>query len=248
MFERFTDRARRVVVLAQDEARELRHAEIRTEHILLGILDEGHGVANRMIEAAGIGAERLRTRLVEMADGPSGQADSAAQSGPGDAAETEAPPSPKSRSVGERIREARARHIPFTGEAKKVLELSLREALALGHNYIGTEHILLGLMAEGEGAAAQVLRELGGELNAMRASAREILQSHRARTAVSMPAPGGIGRAHYRWESEVLAALEAISGRLTAIERHLGIGRRDASGAGRQPEAGEPESQPPAGT
>jgi hypothetical protein len=157
------------------------------------------------------------------------------------------PASPKSRSVGERIREARARHIPFTREAKKVLELSLREALDLGHNYIGTEHILLGLMAEGEGVAAAVLRELGGDLEAMRSSASEILRSHRARTAVSRPAVGGMGRAHYRWDSEVLAALEAISGRVTAIERHLGLGRPDAAGAGNDPEADEPEPQPPAG-
>jgi ATP-dependent Clp protease ATP-binding subunit ClpC len=248
MFERFTDRARRVVVLAQDEARELRHAEIRTEHMLLGILDEGHGVANRMIETAGMSAEQLRARLLEVAGEPRGKAESAAESGTGPAAEAEAPPSPKSRSVGERIREARARHIPFTREAKKVLELSLREALDLGHNYIGTEHILLGLMAEGQGVAAQVLRELGGDLESMRSSAREVLRSHRARTAVSMPALGGIGRAHYRWESEVLAALEAISGRLTAIERHLGVGRPDASVAGHQPEPDEPGPQPPAGT
>jgi ATP-dependent Clp protease ATP-binding subunit ClpC len=246
MFERFTDRARKVVVLAQDEARQLSHAEIRTEHILLGILDEGHGMANRMIETAGIGAERLRARLLDVPGVQPGEAAPAAPAGPAAAAEPEVPASSKSRSVGERIREARARHIPFTGEAKKVLELSLREALDLGHNYIGTEHILLGLMAEGEGAAAQVLRELGADLDAMRASASELLRTHRVRTAASMPVVGGIGRARH-WEGEVLAALEGISGRLTAIERHLGIGRPEASGAA-QPGPDEPEAQPPAGT
>jgi ATP-dependent Clp protease ATP-binding subunit ClpC len=256
MFERFTDRARKVVVLAQDEARELGHAEIRTEHLLLGILDEGHGVANRMLESAGIGAERLRARLLEGPGVQPREAEPGAKSGAADIADAGASegsrrvvppvatqPSPKSRSVGERIREARARHIPFTREAKKVLELSLREALDLGHNYIGTEHIMLGLMAEGEGVAAQVLRELGADMQAMRASASEILRSH---PAGSRSVVTGIGRAHYRWEGEVLAALEAISDRLTAIERHLGIARPHAQDPGDQPD--KPEPQAPSGT
>src|SRR5579885_2668870 len=117
MFERFTDRARRVVVMAQEEARMLNHNYIGTEHILLGLIHEGEGVAQQVEEIIGQGQQA-----------PSG-------------------------------------HIPFTPRAKKVLELSLREALQLGHNYIGTEHILLGLIREGEGVAAQVLVKLGADLN-----------------------------------------------------------------------------------
>src|SRR6476660_7785304 len=124
MFERFTDRSRRVVVLAQEEARMLNHNYIGTEHLLLGLIHEGEGVAAKAIEALGISLAAVRSEVNEMV------------------------------GRGER---ASAGHIPFTPRAKKVLELSLREALQLGHNYIGTEHILLGLIREGEGVAAQVL-------------------------------------------------------------------------------------------
>ena len=130
MFERFTDRARRVVVLAQEEARLLNHNYIGTEHILLGLLDEGEGVAAKALESLGISLEAVRTQVVEVI-------------GQGQSAPTG--------------------HIPFTPRAKKVLELSLREALQLGHNYIGTEHILLGLIREGQGVAAQVLVKLGAD-------------------------------------------------------------------------------------
>ena len=116
MFERFTDRARRVVVLAQEEARLLNHNYIGTEHILLGLIHEGEGVAARGLESLGINLEAVRSQVVEII-GQGSQAPSG--------------------------------HIPFTPRAKKVLELSLREALQLGHNYIGTEHILLGLIREG---------------------------------------------------------------------------------------------------
>ena len=129
MFERFTDRARRVVVLSQEEARLLNHNYIGTEHILLGLIHEGEGVAARALESLDISLEAVRAQVEEII----GQGQSAA--------------------IGQ---------IPFTPRAKKVLELSLREALALGHNYIGTEHILLGLVREGEGVAAQVLVKLGG--------------------------------------------------------------------------------------
>jgi prophage maintenance system killer protein len=128
MFQRFTDRARRVVVLAQEEARLLRHNYVGTEHILLGLLHEDEGVAARALESLGINREAARQQ-VEQIIGPGQQA-------PGG-------------------------HIPFTPRAKKVLELSLREALALGHNYIGTEHILLAMLREGHGVAAQVLTGLG---------------------------------------------------------------------------------------
>ena len=142
MFERFTDRARRVVVLAQEEARTLNHNYIGTEHVLLGLIHEGEGVAAKALESLGISLEAVRQQ-VEQIIGQGQQ-----------------PPSG---------------HIPFTPRAKKVLELSLREALQLGHNYIGTEHILLGLIREAEGVAAQVLVKLGADLNRVREQVMQLL-------------------------------------------------------------------------
>jgi ATP-dependent Clp protease ATP-binding subunit ClpC len=135
MFERFTDKARRVVVLAQEEARMLDHNYIGTEHLLLGLIPEGEGVAAQALTTMGIGLDAVREQVEQII-------------GRG-----------KGRPAG---------HIPFTPRAKKVLELALREALQLGHNYIGTEHILLGLLREGEGVAAQVLQKLGADLNRAR--------------------------------------------------------------------------------
>src|SRR5213594_1992965 len=145
MFERFTDRARRVVVLAQEEARMLNHNYIGTEHILLGLIHEGEGVAAKALESLNISLEAVRSQVEEII-------------GQGQAAPTG--------------------HIPFTPRAKKVLELSLREALQLGHNYIGTEHILLGLIREGEGVAAQVLQKLGADLNRVRQQVIQLLQGY----------------------------------------------------------------------
>jgi ATP-dependent Clp protease ATP-binding subunit ClpC len=145
LFERFTDRARRVVVLAQEEARLLNHNYIGTEHILLGLIHEGEGVAAKALESLGISLEKVRQQVEEIIG--------AGQS----------PPSG---------------HIPFTPRAKKVLELSLREALQLGHNYIGTEHILLGLIREGEGVAAQVLVKLGANLNTVRQQVIQLLSGY----------------------------------------------------------------------
>jgi ATP-dependent Clp protease ATP-binding subunit ClpC len=142
VFERFTDRARRVVVLAQEEARYLNHNYIGTEHILLGLLNEGEGIAAHALEQLDIDLASVREEVVKII----GQGQ---QSPPG--------------------------HIPFTPRAKKVLELSLREALQLGHNYIGTEHILLGLIREGEGVAAQVLQSLGAELQKVRQTVIQLL-------------------------------------------------------------------------
>jgi ATP-dependent Clp protease ATP-binding subunit ClpA len=142
MFERFTDRARRVVVLAQEEARLLNHNYIGTEHILLGLIHEGEGVAAKALESLGISLEAVRAQVEEII-------------GQGQSAPTG--------------------HIPFTPRAKKVLELSLREALQLGHNYIGTEHILLGLIREGEGVAAQVLVKLGADLSRVRQQVVQVL-------------------------------------------------------------------------
>ncbi len=142
MFERFTDRARRVVVLAQEEARMLDHSHIGTEHLLLGLIREGGGVAARALESLGISLEAVRQQVGEI--------------------------------VG-RGQQAPSGHIPFTPRAKKVLELSLREALQLGHNYIGTEHILLGLIREGDGVAAQVLVKLGADPTRVRQQVIQLL-------------------------------------------------------------------------
>jgi ATP-dependent Clp protease ATP-binding subunit ClpA len=142
VFERFTDRARRVVVLAQEEARLLDHNYIGTEHLLLGLINEGEGIAAQALEALGVSLEHVRHDVEEI--------------------------------IG-RGQTAPASHIPFTPRAKKVLELSLREALQLGHNYIGTEHILLGLVREGEGVAAQVLEKLGADLDRVRRTVIELL-------------------------------------------------------------------------
>src|SRR5438309_8896653 len=147
MFERFTDRARRVVVLAQEEARLLNHNYIGTEHILLGLIHEGEGVAAKALESLGIALEAVRTQREEII-GQGGSSPSG--------------------------------HIPFTPRAKKVLELSLREALQLGHNYIGTEHILLGLVREGEGVGAQVLIKLGADLSRVRQRVIEVLSKYPA--------------------------------------------------------------------
>ncbi len=142
MFERFTDRARRVVVLAQEEARMLSHNYIGTEHILLGLIHEGDGIAAKALESLSISLEAVRAQVEEI--------------------------------IGQG-QQAPSGHIPFTPRAKKVLELSLREALQLGLSYIGTEHILLGLIHEGEGVAAKALESLDISLEAVRAQVEEII-------------------------------------------------------------------------
>ncbi|MEU7927300.1 ATP-dependent Clp protease ATP-binding subunit [Micromonospora sp. NPDC049801] len=158
MFERFTDRARRVVVLAQEEARMLNHNYIGTEHILLGLIHEGEGVAAKALESLGISLEGVRQQVEEI--------------------------------IGQG-QQAPSGHIPFTPRAKKVLELSLREALQLGHNYIGTEHILLGLIREGEGVAAQVLVKLGADLNRVRQQVIQLLSGYQGKEpAAAGAAPG----------------------------------------------------------
>ena len=158
MFERFTDRARRVVVLAQEEARMLNHNYIGTEHILLGLVREGEGVAAKALEAMDISLNGVREQVQEI--------------------------------IGEGSH-APSGHIPFTPRAKKVLELSLREALQLGHNYIGTEHILLGLIREGEGVAAQVLNKLGADLGGVRQQVIQLLSGYEGKESVGSGAQGG---------------------------------------------------------
>ncbi|PID53561.1 MAG: NDP-hexose 4-ketoreductase [Micrococcales bacterium] len=156
MFERFTDRARRVVVLAQEEARMLNHNYIGTEHILLGLIHEGEGVAAKALESLGISLDSVREQVQEI--------------------------------IGQG-QQAPSGHIPFTPRAKKVLELSLREALQLGHNYIGTEHILLGLIREGEGVAANVLVKLGADLNRVRQQVLQLLSGYQGKEPATTGGP-----------------------------------------------------------
>ena len=198
MFERFTDRARRVVVLAQEEARMLNHNYIGTEHILLGLIHEGEGVAAKALESLGISLEAVRQQVEEI--------------------------------IGQG-QQAPSGHIPFTPRAKKVLELSLREALQLGHNYIGTEHILLGLIREGEGVAAQVLVKLGADLNRVRQQVIQLLHGYQGKEPATAGLPAGTaaepesgGQRERRLTSEVISRLAAMDARLSAVEQRTGTG------------------------
>jgi len=194
MFERFTDRARRVVVLAQEEARMLEHNYIGTEHLLLALIHEGDGVAATALRALDVDLDTLR-REVEALVGHGQQPASG--------------------------------HIPFTPRAKKVLELALRESVQLGHHYIGTEHLLLGLVREGEGPAAQVLQQRGIELNAVRQEVIRLLHGHQARggrrgrrvARARLGRSGGEGATL----EEISHQLHVLGARLAAIEDKLGI-------------------------
>jgi ATP-dependent Clp protease ATP-binding subunit ClpC len=207
MFERFTDRARRVVVLAQDEARSLNHNYIGTEHILLGMLSEGEGVAAKALEELGIGLDAIRQQVVEI--------------------------------IG-RGAQVPGGHIPFTPRAKKVLELSLRESLQLGHEYIGTEHILLGLIREGEGVAAQVLTRLGATKDQVQHQVMQLLRE--SPSSERMPGGEPVYRSSARMAGsgaqldEIMQRLDTIAGRLSAIERHLGLGEEQAGRENTGPE------------
>jgi ATP-dependent Clp protease ATP-binding subunit ClpC len=154
VFERFTERARQVVVLAQAEARELRHNYIGTEHLLLGLLREKEGIAARVLAARSVTVDRVRSELVRAV----GQGDEVV--------------------IGQ---------IPFTPRTKKVLELSLREALSLGHNYIGTEHVLMGLLREGEGVACRILTELGADAELLHS---EVVAALGGPAVAPRPVPG----------------------------------------------------------
>jgi ATP-dependent Clp protease ATP-binding subunit ClpC len=203
VFERFTDRARRVVVLAQEEARLLNHNYIGTEHILLGLLNEGEGIAAQALESLDIDLASVREEVVKI--------------------------------IGQG-QQSPSGHIPFTPRAKKVLELSLREALQLGHNYIGTEHILLGLIREGEGVAAQVLQQLGAELQKVRQTVIQLLsgpggseqqQSSEPQGSSRESSPGGstvldqFGRNYTQLARE--KKLDPVIGRTREIERVMQI-------------------------
>ena len=197
MFERFTDRARRVVVLAQEEARMLNHNYIGTEHILLGLIHEGEGVAAKALESLGISLDAVRQQVEEI--------------------------------IGQG-QQAPSGHIPFTPRAKKVLELSLREALQLGHNYIGTEHILLGLIREGEGVAAQVLVKLGADLNKVRQQVIQLLNGYQSKepagaAAESTPSTSLVLDQFGRnlTQSAREGKLDPVIGRETVIERLMQV-------------------------
>jgi ATP-dependent Clp protease ATP-binding subunit ClpC len=209
MFERFTDRARRVVVLAQDEARLLKHEYIGTEHLLLGLLREDNGLAIQVLQAAGVTPGETRTRVLARV-----------QAG----------------------RKSPSGHIPFTPQAKKALEMSLRESLELGDSYIGTEHLLLGLAREGHGVASEVLTAQHTDLGVIR---RQVL---RLRSSDAEPEPmppgaltGGTRAASERVSrvamagqnarlDEVISRLDEISERLVAVEQALGIGHEAEEG------------------
>ena len=189
MFERFTDRSRRVVVLAQEEARMLNHNYIGTEHILLGLIRESDGLAARALESLEISLGAVRQQVEEII----GQGQ-------------EAPTGP----------------VPFTPRAKKVLALSLRESLQLGHNYIGTEHILLGLIREGDGVAAQVLVRLGADLNRVRQQVIQLLHGYSVQDVESAGSRPG-GRAPADLPDDALARFDALDKRLTALERWVSM-------------------------
>src|SRR6187455_241964 len=203
MFERFTDRARRVVVLAQEEARMLSHNYIGTEHILLGLIHEGEGVAAKALESLDISLEAVRAQVEEI--------------------------------IGQG-QQAPSGHIPFTPRAKKVLELSLREALQLGHSYIGTEHILLGLIREGEGVAAQVLQKLGADLNRVRQQVIQLLSGFQGKESAASGSAAGSSSSDAPSSSLVLdqfgrnltqdardSKLDPVIGREQEIERVMQI-------------------------
>jgi ATP-dependent Clp protease ATP-binding subunit ClpC len=243
MFERFTNRARRVIVLAQEEAKDLGHNYIGTEHLLLGLVREDEGVAALALRPLGVTLEATRAQ-VQAATGPA----AAEQAG----------------------------HIPFTPRAKKVLELSLREALGLRHNYIGTEHILLGLVHEGEGLragesmgkAVEVLTALGAGLEQVRERVMGVLREMHpegvaaaaAATAAGTPGvPAGLGRRLGEISSNIsgrldqlLGRLERIEQRLASIEHRLMPGQEPAGPAQEPPAAQEPPGpdtgHPPTGT
>jgi ATP-dependent Clp protease ATP-binding subunit ClpA len=186
MFVRFTDRARRVVVLAQEEARMLNHNCVGTEHILLGLIHEGDGVAAKALEGLGISLDAVRQQVEEII------------------------------GLGQEVPSG---HIPFTPRAKKVLELSLRESLQLGHNYIGTEHLLLGLISESRGVAAQVLVKLGADQSRVSQQVIRLLHGYQAREPVSARST----TMEFSLPT-VQDRLEAIERRLGAIERQMGAG------------------------
>ena len=189
MFERFTDGARRVVVLAQEDARLLNHNYIGTEHLLLGLIHEGRGVAAQALESLGISLEAVRQQVEQI--------------------------------IG-RGQQAQRGHIPFTPRAKKVIELAMRESDALGHVHIDTEHLLLGLIREGHGVAAQVLVRLGGDLNSVRQQVIRLLPRQAGTGAIGASQRLGKGE-RKRLIDDALARIGYVDQRLAAVERWVGL-------------------------
>jgi ATP-dependent Clp protease ATP-binding subunit ClpC len=208
MFERYTDRARRVVVLAQEEARELGHNYVGTEHILLGLIHEGNGIAAQALTALGVSLDATRTQIEAII-------------GRGELARVQDGP------------------IAFTPRTKKVLELASREAWDLGHNYIGTEHILLGLMRESDGVGAQVLNSAGIEFSAVRHQIRELLRGQQESYLPSGERPAASPQPNRLWAAagrrraelgfdvprgvarDIGSRLAAMDARLAVIEQRL---------------------------
>jgi len=186
MFERFTNQSRRVVVLAQEEARMLNHNYIGTEHLLLGLLHEGRGSAARALTAMDVTLDAARDQVVAI--------------------------------IG-RGQQQPSGHIPFTPRAKKSLELSLREALQLDDGYIGTGHLLLGLIRQGDNTAVKMLGGLGANLDDLRARVVQELRDEPEEGQEAAP----VGRKRPQRDVSVQGLLDAIDERLSAIERHLGI-------------------------
>jgi ATP-dependent Clp protease ATP-binding subunit ClpC len=212
MFERFTERARRVVVLAQEESQRLSHNYIGTEHLLLGLLAEQDGVAARALESLNVTLTAAREQVEEII------------------------------GLGQQKPHG---HIPFTPRAKKILELSLREALTMGSEVIDTQHLLLGLIDEGDGVGAQILQRLGATAQAVRETVARLINAEPEAAEVTGPGaePTAVSGAR-----RVLIPVDALSGvrdlllsidrRLSAIERHLGIDAGREEPAGRAAEAG----------
>jgi ATP-dependent Clp protease ATP-binding subunit ClpC len=205
MFERFTDRARRAVALAQEEAKSYRHNYIGTEHVLLGVIDVNEGTGAQALESLGIVLDEVRQAVEEVI----GRGEHELK--PGD-------------------------HVRFTPRAKKVLELSLREALQLGHNYIGTEHILLGLIREGEGVAAQVLVKLGASLAAARERVVALVGISPQGERAGSRRAGTVASASVL--ADILSRLDEIAARLGAIERHLGMSGGSGGAGGPERDGG----------
>jgi len=197
MFERFTDQARRVLILAHEEARARNCQRVGTEHLLLGLIQEREGIALAALASLDISPEMIRRQVEEITGQVQGQ-------------------------------EPSARHTQYTLRAKKALDLALREALQLGHHHIGTEHLLLSLIREGEGPAAQALLELGADLSLVRQQVLLLLgeagDREGAEPGPATPRPGPAGGGEVRLLAELLGRIEELDSRLSAVEQRMGTG------------------------
>jgi ATP-dependent Clp protease ATP-binding subunit ClpC len=197
MFERFTDQARRVLALAQEEARSRNCHRVGTEHLLLGLIQEREGIALAALSSLGISPEMVRRQVEQITGQSQGQ-------------------------------EPSGRHTQYTMRAKKALDLALREALQLGHHHIGTKHILLSLIREGEGPAAQALLELGADLSLVRQQVLLLLSEddggQEPQAGPVAPHPSPVGGGEGRLLAELLGRIEDLDSRLSAVEQRMGTG------------------------